>query len=203
MLFSAVVAAEAVGTVTFQADSADLLPAHDVTVYGSDSAIPVNRIDYGSLTLSVLDGDPPFITSGGCGTLHVTTDPGTIWEAGNPGSSSVRVSADGGSCDVSITINGETSAYRVEDTGLTLDAADPTAKERGQETGQYWIAPEDPAQLLCTSFRLIVDATDAQLDPELATNNLAVPGADYHLEYPLDTELPLSALPLGPCGVEL
>ena len=84
--------------------------------------------------------------------------------------------------------------------GLLLSAPDDEARELDLDEGAFRIEPQHSDQQLCTTINLIIDATDAEADPARATNNLAVPGGDYHLEYPPGHTLGLTPLPVGPNG---
>lgn len=53
--FSAV----APGTAEFAGDPADIQPAHEVVPIGEDSAVPVERIRYGTASIEILEGERP------------------------------------------------------------------------------------------------------------------------------------------------
>ncbi|MDA1052746.1 MAG: dockerin type I domain-containing protein [Planctomycetota bacterium] len=71
--------------------------------------------------------------------------------------------------------------------GLMLEAPDPDAAEEGQLTGEFLVTGQDPGKLLCTTFRLVIDATGALL-PD---TDVAYPQNDYTLQYPLLSPLSL------------
>ncbi len=178
LLFSAVVAAKAVGTATFQADPADLQPEHDVTLYRPDPTIALDPVDYGSLTLQILAGDPDFTTFEGlCGQLRVTTNPegkdhdnpqpgDIIYEGGFPffgggggdptkrGYSSVQISADNAQsgCAVNIEMTGDD--YDVYDVSWGLV----------KTGGVVHLDSEIPSITFMVSATLDLDSTDETVE---------------------------------------
>ena len=59
LLFSASFVAGGVGTMVFASDPAELLPAHEVLLYNFDDPIQSEFINYGSVEVTIEQGDPP------------------------------------------------------------------------------------------------------------------------------------------------
>lgn len=59
LLFSVPFVANQAGVVDFAADPADLLPAHDTLLYNVNQAVSTGQIEYGSVQLTIEQGNPP------------------------------------------------------------------------------------------------------------------------------------------------
>jgi len=57
LLFRVPMIATSAGTYTIQSDPADNLPASEVTLFGADGAIPINKISFGATTVTVISMD--------------------------------------------------------------------------------------------------------------------------------------------------
>ncbi|MDA1054817.1 MAG: S8 family serine peptidase [Planctomycetota bacterium] len=76
-LFSAVMRADAPGTLLLQSNPADALPIHDVLLYGTDDAVRPDFIDYGSVSLEILPGG--FVGQNGLDSVMIDVDPAYLY----------------------------------------------------------------------------------------------------------------------------
>ena len=60
LLFSVPMTADAAGLLTLSGDPADILPAHEIAIYGQNVPVPSTEVDYGATTLEII-GQPPVI----------------------------------------------------------------------------------------------------------------------------------------------
>ena len=55
--------ADSAGMLTLAGDPADLLPPHDILVYGSNLPVPSSQVDYGTTVLEIVGQTAPEIVS--------------------------------------------------------------------------------------------------------------------------------------------
>jgi VCBS repeat-containing protein len=59
LLFSIPFTAAQLGAVTFQSEAPDILPDHDILLFQVDDPIPVDQVEFGSVSLDIVSGNPP------------------------------------------------------------------------------------------------------------------------------------------------
>ena len=190
LLFSVTFTASQQGVAVFSSDPADLLPAHDTLLFNVNQAIPTSQIEYGTVQLTIEQGNPPVAVDDDYETdedvpLNISAEDGVLANDSDPDGNVISAVLVNGTTNGQLTLRPDGSfvytpaenfagqdafTYRATDGALfsniatvTIDVI-PIDDAPVAVDDQYLIA-DDPPLIVSAEDGVLANDFDAEGDP--------------------------------------
>jgi VCBS repeat-containing protein len=188
LLFSVPMVANAAGLAVFQGDPADQLPAHDVLLFNVNQPVPPDDVDYGSVELNIVAGEPPVAVDDDYATdedvaLTVDVENGVLANDSDPDSEVLTAVLATGPSHGTLTLNPNGSFnYDPDDNFFGTDTFTYRASDGAQSsdpaTVTITVNPLEDAPIAVDDFYQMEDIGSLVIDAEngVLANDIEVDG---------------------------